>query len=299
MILVVGEILFDIFPKSKRLGGAPFNFAYHLKHLGFPVRFISRIGIDDNGMKIIDRIKEAGFDTDDIQLDDAHPTGTVRVQLNGRGVPTFNIIPNVAYDYIEYLPKSHSKHLDSSMLMYFGTLVQRTNHGFKQIQRFLHRRHPNCISLYDINLRPNCYSTGVIQASLHNTDILKLNSDELRECRQITGIEQDDPSLIRNMMSDYSLNMVAVTKGDDGSELYTTEGCSVAASAPVESMVDTVGAGDAYAAMLAAGLLKKWAPQKTLSMATTFASRICTIKGAIPESSDFYLTIRKKMGDGG
>jgi fructokinase len=299
VILVVGEILFDIFPKSKRLGGAPFNFAYHLKNLGFPVRFISRIGMDDNGRKILDRIKAAGFDPDDIQLDDANPTGTVRVQLNGRGVPTFNIIPNVAYDYIQYLSKPHSKLLDSSMLLYFGTLVQRTDHGFRQIQRFLHRKQPDCISFYDINLRPNCYSAEVIQASLHNTNILKLNADELQECRHITGIDQNAPSFIRHMMSEYSLNIVAVTKGDDGSELYTIEGCSVAASAPVESMVDTVGAGDAYAAMLAAGLLKKWPPQKTLSMAAAFASRICAIKGAIPESSEFYETIRKQMRDGG
>jgi len=299
VILVVGEILFDIIPKSKRLGGAPFNFAYHLKHFGFPVRFISRIGIDDNGRKILDRIKEAGFYPDDIQLDDAHPTGIVRVQLNGHGVPTFNIIPYVAYDYIEYLPHPHSKLLDSSILLYFGTLVQRTDHGFKQIQRFLHRRQPDCISFYDINLRPSCYSTGVIQASLHNADILKLNMDELRECRNITGIDQDSPYFIRYMMSEYLLNIVAVTKGDDGSELYTKGGCSVAASAPVRSLVDTVGAGDAYAAILAAGLLKKWAPQKTLSMAAAFASRICTIKGAIPESSDFYAPIRKQMRDGG
>lgn len=299
MILVVGEILYDIFPESKRLGGAPFNFAYHLKQFGFPVRFISRIGMDDNGRKILDRIKEAGFDPDDIQLDDAHPTGTVRVQLNGHGVPAFNIIPNVAYDYIEYLPKSHSKLLDSSMLFYFGTLVQRTDHGFRQIQRFLHQKQPNCISFYDINLRPNCYSAEVIQASLHNTDILKLNTDELRECKRITGIDQDGPAFTRHLMSEYSLSIVAVTKGDDGSELYTTEGCSVAAPAPVESMVDTVGAGDAYAAMLAAGLLKKWEPQKTLSMAAVFASRICTIKGAIPESSAFYEPIQKQMRDGG
>jgi fructokinase len=299
VILVVGEILFDIFPKFKRLGGAPFNFAYHLKHFGFPVRFISRIGMDDNGRKILDRIKATGFDPDDIQLDDAHPTGTVRVQLDGHGVPTFNIIPDVAYDYIKYLPNRHSKLLDSSMLFYFGTLVQRTDHGFKQIQRFLHRKKPDCISLYDINLRPNCYSADVIQASLHNTDILKLNTDELEECRHIAGNDQDTPSFIRYMMSEYSLNIVAVTKGDDGSELHTTEGCSVAASAPVESMVDTVGAGDAYAAMLAAGLLMKWAPQKTLSMAAMFASRICTIKGAIPESSAFYEPIRKQMRDGG
>jgi fructokinase len=295
VILVIGEVLLDIFPKSERLGGAPFNFAYHLKQFGFPVRFISRIGIDDNGRKILDRIKEAGFDPGDIQLDDVHPTGTVQVQLDNNGVPKFDIIPNVAYDYIEFKPEAYGEHLQSAELVYFGTLVQRTDQGFKQIQRLLHRKQSDAMSFYDINLRHDCYSDEVVEASLHETDILKLNADELRECKRITGNDQDDPTFILHIMTEYSLDTVALTKGDDGSELYTTEGSSRAVPEPVESMVDTVGAGDAYAAMLAAGILKKWSPQKTLAMAATFASRICSIEGAIPESEEFYELILKQM----
>jgi len=299
VILVIGEILFDIFPKSKRLGGAPFNFAYHLKHFGFPVRFISRIGIDDNGSKILDRIKMAGFDPDDIQRDDAHLTGTVQVQLDKHGVPTFDIIPNVAYDYIAYLPETFSKLIDSARLLYFGTLSQRTARGFKQIQRFLNQKHPDCTSFYDINLRPGCYSPEVIQASLNNTDILKLNIDELRECKRLLGVDQSDSSFIRHLMAEYFIETVSLTKGSDGSELFTSEGINRAASEPSESLVDTVGAGDAYAAMLAAGTLKKWPPLKTLSMAAAFASRICTIEGALPESTKFYEPLREQIQRGG
>jgi len=299
VILVIGEVLVDIFPNYTRLGGAPFNFAYHLKHLGFPVRFVSRVGVDDNGRRLLERITKAGFNPDDIQIDDARPSGTVRVQLDQSGVPDFNITPNVAYDYIEYLPETHSSLIDNSKLLYFGTLVQRTDHGFTQIQRFLQRKPTGYISLYDINLRPNCYSTTAIQASLLNANVLKLNTDELEACKAFADNGRDTKTFVRYLMEKYTLDRVAVTKGSDGSELYTKDECILAAPVPVPSMVDTVGAGDAYAAMLAVGILENWSSQKTVSMAADFASRLCTIEGAIPESSDFYEPILEQMRDKG
>ena len=298
VILAIGEILFDIFPESKRLGGAPFNFAYHLKQLGFPVRFISRIGTDDNGREILNRLTGAGFDPGDIQLDDGHPTGTVQVQLDKKGIPEFDIISDVAYDYIDLSQEIYSTYLQSAELVYFGTLMQRTDQAFKQLQHFLHRKPSGTVSFYDINLRRNCYSDRVVETSLHKTDILKLNTDELNECKRIARIDHDEPSFIRYMMTQYSLDRVALTKGDQGSELYTNEGSSHAAPELVDSMVDTVGAGDAYAALLAVGILMKWSPKVTLARATGFASRICTIEGAIPDSAEFYEPIRKQMRDG-
>ena len=298
MILVIGEILFDIFVKSKRLGGAPFNFAYHLKQFGFPVRFISRIGMDDNGREILNRIQEAGFDPGDIQIDDAHPTGTVQVQVDQNGIPKFDILSDVAYDYIELNPEAYADHLLNAELVYFGTLMQRTDPAFKQVQQFLDRKQADTVFFYDINLRPDCYSDKVIESSLFKTDILKLNADELRECIRITGLDNDGPPAIRHIMTQYSLHTVALTKGDAGSELYTPEGVRLSAPEPAEFIVDTVGAGDAYASMLAAGILMKWSLQKMLSRATAFASRICTIKGALPDSAAFYEPLRKQMKKG-
>ena len=299
MIIVIGEILFDVYPKAKRLGGAPFNFAYHLKHLGFPVRFISRIGLDDNGGEILDRISIAGFDPNDIQRDDSRPTGTVQVQLDREGIPTFDIVAPVAYDYIEFLPNIHPKVIKRADLLYFGTLAQRADHGFKQIQKFLDHKPPQARAFYDINLRPGCYSKEVILASLHHTDILKLNLDELEACRRIIGSDQKKSLFIREMIAAYSLHTVALTKGGEGSELHTIQAISRSATTPIERAVDTVGAGDAYAAMLAVGILKRWPPKKSLSMASAFASRICTIEGAIPETEEFYAPLRRQIHIGG
>ena len=298
MIIVIGEILFDLFPKFKRLGGAPFNFAYHLKKFGFPVRFISRIGKDDNGREILDRIQAAGFDQSDIQLDDTHPTGTVEVQLDKEGIPEFHIIPDVAYDYIEFKAELYEEPLQDAELVYFGTLAQRTHSGFEEVQRFLGRKQSTTRAFCDLNLRRDSYTDNVIKASLQATDILKLSTDELGELKRITEGERDDSDFIRQLMAEYTLNTVALTQGAAGSNLYTQEGLFHVSSEPLEFMVDTVGAGDAYAAILAAGILKKWPPQKTLAMAAVFAARICTIEGAIPESEGFYEPIRKQMENG-
>ena len=293
MILVIGEILFDIFKDEKRLGGAPFNFAYHLNKLGFPVRYISRIGNDTNGNEIIDRLKQHHFNIDDIQIDDEHDTGTVAVQLNSSGTHSFNIVPDVAYDHINYLPEKHLPLIEKATLIYFGTLVQRSDKGFKTMQHFLTPQRSETICFYDINLRPACYTDTIIDKSLRFTNFLKLNDEELIECKRICRREEDDDAFIPYLMHKYSLNTVALTMGKKGSRLFTEDGYFDSKTAhKVKSIVDTVGAGDAYASMLAAGTLKGWQPDKTLSMASMFAARICEIRGAIPESPAFYEPIR-------
>lgn len=299
MILVIGEILFDIFEKEKRLGGAPFNFAYHLKNLGFPVCYISRVGNDTHGKEILNILVQHHFSTDGIQIDDKHNTGTVIVQLSSSGNPTFHINTDVAYDYIDYLPEAHSTFVNMADFIYFGTLVQRSKQGFESLQRFMKNRRPDSICFYDINLRPNCYSDTVILTSLENADILKLNSQELDECKRIFRFSKDNDAFIQFLMDQYRLKIVAITKGDKGSELYTKDGYFHANTNRVPSIVDTVGAGDAYSSMLAAGIIKKWQPSKMLSMASMFASRICEIRGAIPGSREFYKPIKKMMENGG
>ena len=298
MILVIGEILFDLFENEKQLGGAPFNFAYHLNNLGFPVRYISRIGNDTHGKEILNILEKHQFNIDDIQTDDHHDTGTVIVQLSSSGNPTFHIKPDVAYDYIDYLPEKHSTLIDMVDLIYFGTLAQRSKRGFENIQKFMENRRSDAVCFYDINLRPDCYSDKVILTSLGHADLLKLNDQELEECKRIFRFSKDDDTFIPFLMDKYALNTVAITKGDKGSKLYSKDGCFHSKTNRVSSIVDTVGAGDAYSAMLATGILKGWEPVKMLSMASMFASRICEIRGAIPESQEFYKPIKKMVKNG-
>jgi fructokinase len=288
VILVIGEILFDVFPDYRRLGGAPFNFAYHLKNFGFNVRFISRIGMDDAGKEILHRLELARFNLDDVQIDDDHPTGSVNVKLDKSGTPEFDIISEVAYDYIEFIPEYHLNLISNAKMIYFGSLVQRGETGFENLQAFISRNSPKILNFYDINLRPGCYNNAIIEKSLLKTDILKLNTGELAKLKQMLSLKNSNEEFVHHLIETHSIRTVSLTKGELGSELFTSQGSF--SSEPIEAIkvVDSVGAGDAYAAMLVAGLLKKWSPEKILYRASLFASRICEIKGAIPESASFY-----------
>ncbi len=288
MILVIGEILFDVFPEYRRLGGAPFNFACHLSHLGFDVRFVSRIGSDDAGREILHQLELAGFYLDDIQIDEVHSTGKVNVRLDKSGEPQFDIIADAAYDYIEFIPEYHSDLIEGAQLIYFGSLIQRSRAGHRNLQNFISADTPETLNFYDINLRPGCYNNAIIETSLSKTDILKLNSGELAELKQILSEQMNNEQFVQHLMEAHSVSAVALTKGRRGSELFTDRGRFSAESADAIRIVDPVGAGDAYAAMLVAGMLEKWPPERILAQASLFAARICEIKGAIPDSASFY-----------
>ncbi|MDF1590696.1 MAG: carbohydrate kinase [Desulfobacterales bacterium] len=297
MVLVIGEILFDIFPEYRRLGGAPFNFAYHLKNLGMDTRFISRVGRDEPGQKIIDFIDKHGFNGDDIQVDPDHETGTVHVKLNPDGTPEFNIRPNAAYDYIQ-CDESVKKLLEHPpALIYFGTLMQRTGNGFQTIQQMLSQKKTATRTLYDINLRPGCYSEKIIAASLERTDILKLNHEELSFLSWMLREKTGTRNLIDRLFREFAIESIVLTAGENGSEWFTDKKHRrIKPTGPID-IVDTVGAGDAYAAIVALGYLQKWPVEKILSLANCFAAHICSIKGALPDGKDVYNRILKKRGD--
>jgi fructokinase len=288
VILVIGEILFDIFPNYRRLGGAPFNFAYHLKNFGFEVRFVSKIGMDDAGKEILHKLELAQFNLDDLQVDEDHPTGTVNVRLDESGTHQFDIISDVAYDYINFVPEYHSTLIDAAQMIYFGSLIQRSERGYGNLQTFIDHKSPETLNFYDINLRPGCYNNAIVEKSLFKTDILKLNTDELEKLKQMLSLKVSNDDLIYHIMKTHSIETVSLTKGGAGSEFFTDQGCLTSKPTEAITVVDSVGAGDAFAAMLVAGLLKKWRPAEILERASLFASRICEIKGAIPDSASFY-----------
>jgi fructokinase len=288
VILVIGEILFDVFPNYRILGGAPFNFAYHLKNFGYNVRFISRIGMDDAGREILHSLELARFNLDDIQVDDDNATGSVNVRLDKSGAPKFDIISNVAYDYIEFIPEYHSNLISGAQIIYFGSLVQRSKAGCENLQPFISHSASETLNFYDINLRPGCYNNTIIEKSLIKSDILKLNTGELGKLKQMLSLKLSNDDLVYHLMETQSISTVSLTKGESGSELFTNQGCFNSEPAEAIKVVDSVGAGDAYAAMLAAGLLEKWRPEEILERASLFASRVCEIKGAIPDSASFY-----------
>ena len=294
MIIVIGEILIDHFPEYERIGGAPFNFAFHLKNMGWPVRFITRTGDDADGLKARHLLEANGFSTEEVQIDQTHATGRVEVTLDSNGVPEFEIRKNVAYDHIDFSAVLTGRGIDAEMI-YFGSLIQRTQYGFHQVQELLKQCRPATIRFCDINFRAPHINVDAIEPSLNHADILKLNDEELETiCKTCNGPAKQADA-IDWLMQHHNISMIALTHGANGSTAFTEAQTTHGPLPQSEDIKDTVGAGDAFAAVLAAGALMELPMDRTLGLATGFAAHICGLPGAIPKNKELYASMEKNL----
>jgi fructokinase len=286
--MAVGEVLMDIFPGYERIGGAPFNFAYHLQIMGVPVSLITRIGRDKLGQRIANLMELNGFDLRFVQRDEHHQTGKVMVSLDSQGSPTFNILKDAAYDHIEVNNDTLDALRQKPDLIYFGTLAQRTDRGHEAIHSILAAKEPHTRCLYDVNLRSGGWREKAVITSLGVCDALKVNDEELQKIKAMLRFSGSDADFVDTLMHEYQIDFISLNKGEAGSSLFTLNGVYESVNAPLDISGDTVGAGDAYASMLALGYLRRWPPVRMVEIATELARRVCGIKGAVPAEAGFY-----------
>ena len=293
-ILVIGEVLYDVFPDKKLLGGASFNFAFHLHGLGQPVIFISRVGEDEGGRGLLDYARRFDFPVEGIQIDSERLTGEVGVFLDENGNADFDIVEERAFDFIEYNNYSDSLVRKNIPLMYIGTMSQRNPTSSKTIRRLLENLSSESMVITDLNLRPPYYDKEVVEFSLHNCDVLKVSSEEMIDLHQLLRFQGTPQQMTMYLREHYEIGTLCITKGEKGSELYEAGNFEpyVIEASKVESLKDTVGAGDAYTAMLTAGLLKGWDKQKILEKASEFSARVCELSGALPSDPEFYQSFK-------
>lgn len=279
-IIGLGEVLYDILPTGPKLGGAPANFAYHTSQFGFDAYTISAVGndilgdhalktFDNNGLKyIIPRVP--------------YPTGTVNVDLNEHGVPTYIFTPNVAWDHLKFTPEIEAAAKDCRAVC-FGTLAQRSEESRQTINKFLDTTPADCLKIFDINLRGNFYTKEIIQESTTYADILKINDEEL----VILGRMFDYPSLdmenkCRLILEKYNLKMIVLTCGINGSYVFAPKQKSFQPTSKVE-VADTVGAGDSFTGSFTAAILSGMPIKEAHKLAVEVSAYVCTQKGAMPK----------------
>jgi fructokinase len=276
----LGEVLWDLLPAGKQLGGAPANFAYHAHALGAEAWVVSRVGRDALGREILARLGALGLRTDGITVDPAAPTGTVSVALDPQGTPTFTIHENVAWDFLE----AGAGILDEASqadAICFGTLGQRNPVARAAIRAVLNATPSAALHIFDINLRQQFWSPELIRESLELADVLKLNDEELPVVAKLFGLVEDESSQLRTLAARFQLKAVALTKGAHGSSLLVGHEL-VSRPGSKLTVVDTVGAGDSYTAALALGLLAGHKPEQILESAHRIADYVCTQRGAMP-----------------
>lgn len=284
-ILVIGEILWDIFPDGKRIGGAPANFAYYMTKMETETILISRVGHDQLGFEALAVCRSEDLTIDFIQIDNVYPTGRVIVKLDKNGVPNFKIEEISAWDFINEEEQLFQL-IKKARAFYFGTLAQRNENSRKTIYNLLANANPECIKVLDLNLRSPYYDYQVIKSSLYFADILKLSSSELKIVTELFHLSGSPSDQIRFLMKEFNLKVVALTAGSKGSLIITSDRESRHPGFPV-NVVDTVGAGDAFTAALVNGLLNNDDLDQINEFANQLASYVCTQKGAWVNISNF------------
>ncbi len=294
--VVYGEVLFDRFEDAAVLGGAPFNVAWHLQGFGLQPLFISRVGDDPAGAEVREKMRAWGMDLAGLQTDRAHPTGAVEVALQN-GQPSYTILPEQAYDFIDgNEARSVLARADGAML-YHGTLVARSATSRDALF--------DCIQagalpvFVDVNLRAPWWQRPLIERVLAAAHWVKLNNEELAE------LEQHPPAgsselldRARSLCRARHLELLIVTEGERGASFVTGEDVYSDRPAVVHELVDTVGAGDAFASVCILGLVQGWPYPVTLRRALDFAARTCEMRGATCADPNLYRNEKERWQHG-
>jgi fructokinase len=277
-IVCWGELLWDLFADGPRLGGAAANVAYHVSLLGSRVRLVSRVGQDDLGESALTILREAGVDVKLVQTDAERPTGTVTVQLQS-GEPRFTIVEQVAWDRIDFSADvAHA--VSSASAIIYGTIAQRTPLGFGALRSALRAAGSGCVRVCDLNVRPPFVARDVIDASLTDADVVKLTDSEADALRELFGV--DDP--VDWLLEERGIELVALTRGQHGCLLRSRTECHEHPGFPLADAGsgDRVGAGDAFAAVLATGLVRGTDLRTLAVRANRYAGYVASQRGATP-----------------
>lgn len=288
-VVGLGELLWDLLPSGKQLGGAPANFAYITNLLGDNGIPASRLGNDTLGNEALQRLASLGLSVAFIQSDSSHPTGTVKVEIDSGGQPRFDIAEAVAWDFMEWTP-SWQELAESADAICFGSLAQRSAASRTTIRRFLHAARPDAVRIFDVNLRQNFYSAQVLAESMQVATIVKLNHEEFPRVMNLLGVEhRGEQNSARSLLSSYELKLVCVTRGNGGSLLLSTDECSEHPGFRVK-IVNTVGAGDAFTAALAHGYLRSQPLAQISDTANRIGAWVASQPGATPSLHGRSLT---------
>ncbi|HKW56047.1 MAG TPA: carbohydrate kinase [Candidatus Acidoferrum sp.] len=284
----LGELLWDVFPESRQLGGAPANFAYITNLLGDDGIVASRVGSDELGEEAKARLQSLGLDTSHIQTDATYGTGVARIQVDAKGQPTFAIAAPVAWDFFEWTAAWESLAWKADVVC-FGSLAQRLPQSRQTTASFLKALRPQTTRVFDANLRQPFYSAEILKESAQHANIMKLNHEELPTVVSLLGgPRQEEAGAARWLRSAFGLELVCVTRGDKGSLLVGEKGVDEHTGIAVR-VRDTVGAGDAFTAALVHHFLRRHSLSSMNEAANRMGAWVASHTGATPPRDESQL----------
>jgi fructokinase len=288
LMVGLGEVLWDLLPAGKVLGGAPANFAYMAKLLGNRGIVASSIGDDTLGREAHQVLRGLNLGTEYLQHDDQHATGTAQVSIAADGQPTFTIRESVAWDFLLWTEAWQELSARTDVVC-FGSLAQRSPVSANTINQFLQNASGNALRVFDVNLRQSYYGADVLDRSLKHADLVKLNDQELPLVAEPLGLAAgNEKELARRLLDKYCLKLVCVTRGAKGSLLISKDQEAEHEGFRVK-VADSVGAGDAFTACMAHHFLRGKSLKEISESANRFAAWVASQVGATPKFNDTLL----------
>ena len=282
VVIGLGELLWDVFPDSRRPGGAPANVAFQAAQLGCDGRVASRVGDDPAGEELAAFLESKGLPSSLIQIDSARPTGRVTVDVSDEGQPDYTIHENVAWDHLEPVDELLEAAAAASAVC-FGTLAQRSSTSRETIHKVLAACRDECLVVYDVNLRQHWYDRDWIERSLKAATIAKLNREEADVLDTLLNVNAADHTAFgRRLIEIYGLSLVCITRAEDGCLLVTKTDTVDLPGKPID-VVDAVGAGDAFTAALIQAQLNGWPLAAAARFANEVGGLVASQAGAMPD----------------
>lgn len=302
-ILVFGEVLWDLLPSGKQIGGAPGNFAFHARTLGADARMVSRVGDDELGREVFSVFRKRAVPTEFIGVDSERPTGRVEVTLRD-GQPSYRIVEDVAWDRIE--PNAAAlEFVRSADAVCFGSLACRSESNRAHLRELLAAAPKKALVIFDLNLRKPFYSAERIAEFFPLCDAFKLNDEELIEFSEMVGqplapkpffseeegekrttLAADKGAFIKRLFAESKMSYLILTCGSKGSFLFARDGEVSFSPAVPTTVVNTVGAGDAFTAVCATGILTGRSLAETGTVANRYAAFVCSQSGGMPDGGE-------------
>ena len=284
-VVGLGEILWDLLPSGRQLGGAPANFAYCSHLLGDRAVVASCVGSDPLGREARDSLLRSGITDQFLQTDPEHSTGTVHVQLDSSGQPRFEIADGAAWDFLSWTDLWQAL-AESADAVCFGSLAQRAEISRRTILDFLDTTRPEALRVFDVNLRQSFYSGEIVQQSVKRANVVKLNHEELPRVREMLAIDgSEGPAFCGEMLQKFDLQLVCVTRGANGSFLCDRNNTDEHPGFRVK-IKDTVGAGDAFTAALVHELLRGTSLVQMNDLANRLGAWVASCSGAMPPAPE-------------
>jgi fructokinase len=275
-ILSFGEIIWDVYENESFIGGAPLNLAAHCSKQGADSFMLSSVGNDDLGKDALEIVKSFNVKTDFVSINKEKETGKCIVTLNENGVPSYNVLTDVSYDYIKAPDNINETEFD---FFCFGTLALRSKENLETVKSIL--ENSNVRKVYcDINIRPPFFSDETILFALSNANIIKISDEEMHFVTDACGLKELD-----DIAEKYNnLEFILFTQGESGATVYDCKNNKTYfENAPKVEVASTVGAGDSFGATFNCEYFKTNDTEKSLKKATEISAFVVSKKEAIPE----------------